>query len=247
MDTEKVDSEKGGEVRKQIANPRSLTSSGPSDQHFETWSQFRVAMKEWASTLIPDRVLSIHSEPRAKGLADGQFKYKLFCTSFDQCPRQLSQYRPRGTPSPESDWHAFVWYDVNTGILEKEWTPVDRHGDFGLNVSHVWPGAAKVKQTEAPSVASVEAHASAQSTSSVPGVAPADAPKTSGHETHFVRDSDEFLQAFHKLKDVGAQFRFPRSQTKLQRSQMEHVAKELEGVFPCLDLKSRMGHAEILQ
>ena len=92
-------------------------------------------MKDWASTVVPNKILHIHSEPRPVTQHSG-FKYKLFCTSCAQCQKQLAQYRTKGEPAPDNGWNAIVEYNPETQMLTKEWAPLEMHGDFAL--TRIW-------------------------------------------------------------------------------------------------------------
>lgn len=96
-------------------NPRTQRSSGHSEKHYDDWGTFRKDMKEWASTLVPGKVLRMHSEPKTN--FNGHFKYKLMCTSCETCRKQLSQHRGPGEPPPARGWNAYVEY--NNGVLTK--------------------------------------------------------------------------------------------------------------------------------
>ena len=111
------------------SNPRTLRQKGESDIRYETWGQFRKSMKEWAGSLVPGKVLRIHSEPKDIHAARS-FRYKLMCASCATCRTQLSNHRPKGTPPPEKAWHAYVECNGETNTLTKEFTPLDWHGDF---------------------------------------------------------------------------------------------------------------------
>ena len=116
-------------------NPRTRKSAGVCEEIFEEWETFRVRMKDWASTVVPNKILHIHSEPRPVTQHSG-FKYKLFCTSCAQCKKQLAQYRTKGEPAPDNGWNAIVEYNPETQMLTKEWAPLEMHGDFAL--TRIW-------------------------------------------------------------------------------------------------------------